>query len=159
MTSTPAQLTLTLHNAPFKVSNLSSLFRSLQAAVRETAAAGEPIESIFSSQQGPFLVTDMHLAEDGSLMLSMWFADRENRPLEERSDETFSRTFAELERAILRVPQQTFWGAPAYAYELHADESRILRFISLLRVFRSATLAYRGRTLTLEDGLFSSERT
>ena len=53
------KLTLTLHNPPFKVSNLSSLFRSLQAAVRETAAAGDPVETLFSNQEGPFLVSEV----------------------------------------------------------------------------------------------------
>ena len=152
------KLTLTLHEAPFKVSNLSSLFRSLQAAVRETAAAGEPVESLFSNQQGPFLVTEVSNSSNGELVLSIWFADRENAPLTERSDETFTRSLAELERTILRGSQHTFWGAPAYRSEVHDDDSRMLRFIAILRSFRSATIAYGGRAVVLRDGVFASER-
>ncbi len=151
-------LTLTLHDPPFKVSNLSSLFRSLQAAVRETAAAGEPVENLFSNQQGPFLVSEVSTDSDGKLVLSMWFADRDNAPLEERSEETFARAIAELERTILRGSQHTFWGAPAYQSEIHDDDSRMLRFVAVLRAFRSATVAYGERAVVLRDGLFASEQ-
>ena len=151
-------LTLILHQPPFKVSNLSSLFRSLQAAVRETAAAGEPVESLFSSQQGPFLVSDVSRRAEGDLTLTLWFADRHDKPLEDRSRETFGRAMAEMESTILRGSQHTFWGAPAYQSELHDEDSRMLRFIAVLRSFRSATISYGDRTIVLRDGLFASER-
>ena len=151
-------LTLILHQPPFKVSNLSSLFRSLQAAVRETAAAGEPVESLFSSQQGPFLVSDVSRQTKGDLTLTVWFADRHDKPLEDRSRETFGRAMAEMESTILRGSQHTFWGAPAYQSELHDEDSRMLRFIAVLRSFRSATISYGDRTIVLRDGLFASER-
>ena len=154
----PDKLTLTLHEPPFKVSNLSSLFRSLQAAVRETAAAGEPVENLFSNQQGPFLVTDVTNGTDGELTMSLWFVDRENRPLTDRTHETFISAISELERTILRGSQHTFWGAPAYQSEIHDDDSRMLRFIAVLRAFRSATISYAGRNVVLRDGLFASER-
>ena len=89
----------------------------IAAAVRETAAAGEPVESLFSNQQGPFLVTDIAHSGNDELVLSMWFADRENVPLEERSIETFNRTMTELESTILRGSQHTFWGT------LHINQS------------------------------------
>ena len=152
------KLTLTLHDPPFKVSNLSSLFRSIQAAVRETAAAGEPVENLFSNQQGPFLVSEVSTESNGELVLSMWFADRDNSPLDQRSEETFSRSIAELERTILRGSQHTFWGAPAYQSEIHDDDSRMLRFVAVLRAFRSATVAYGERAVVLRDGLFASEK-
>ncbi|MXX93263.1 MAG: hypothetical protein F4Y63_07445 [Chloroflexi bacterium] len=158
MIATPEKLTLTLHDPPFKVSNLSSLFRSLQAAVRETAAAGEPVESLFSNQQGPFLVTDVANGTDGELTMSLWFVDRDNQPLMDRSEETFVSAISELERTILRGSQHTFWGAPAYQSEIHEDDSRMLRFIAVLRAFRSATISYDGRNVVLRDGLFASER-
>ncbi len=158
MTSGTQKLTLTLHDPPFKVSNLSSLFRSLQAAVRETAAAGEPVENLFSNQQGPFLVSEVSTQTKGELVLTMWFADRNNSPLAEQSEGTFSRAIAELERTILSGSQHTFWGAPAYHSELHDDDSRMLRFIAVLRAFRSATVAYGDRTVVLRDGLFASEQ-
>ena len=152
------KLTLTLHDPPFKVSNLSSLFRSLQAAVRETAAAGEPVENLFSNQRGPFLVSEISTESNGELVLSMWFADRDNSPLDERTEETFSRAIAELERTIHSGSQHTFWGAPAYQSELHDDDSRMLRFIAVLRAFRSATVAYGDRVVVLRNGLFASEQ-
>ena len=152
------KLTLTLHAPPFKVSNLSSLFRSLQAAVRETAAAGEPVENLFSNQQGPFLVSEVSTESQGELVLSMWFADRNNSPLDQQSEETFTRAIAELERTILRGSQHTFWGAPAYQSEIHDDDSRMLRFIAVLRAFRSATVAYGDRAVVLRNGLFASEQ-
>ena len=158
MIATPEKLTLTLHDPPFKVSNLSSLFRSLQAAVRETAAAGEPVESLFSNQQGPFLVTDVTNGTNGELTMSLWFVDRDNRPLTDRSEETFVSAISELERTILRGSQHTFWGAPAYQSEVHEDDSRMLRFITVLRAFRSATISYDGHSVVLRDGLFASER-
>ena len=158
MMASPEKLTLTLHDPPFKVSNLSSLFRSLQAAVRETAAAGEPIESLFSNQQGPFLVMDVTNGTNGELTMSLWFVDRDNRPLTDRSEETFVSAISELERTILRGSQHTFWGAPAYQSEIHEDDSRMLRFIAVLRAFRSATISYDGRSVVLRDGLFASER-
>lgn len=158
MMVSPEKLTLTLHDPPFKVSNLSSLFRSLQAAVRETAAAGEPVESLFSNQEGPFLVTDVGNGTDGELTMSLWFVDRDNRPLTDRSEETFVGAISELERTILRGSQHTFWGAPAYQSEIHKDDSRMLRFIAVLRAFRSATISYDGRNVVLRDGLFASER-
>ena len=131
MMASPEKLTLTLHDPPFKVSNLSSLFRSLQAAVRETAAAGEPVESLFSNQQGPFLVTDVANGDDGELTMSLWFVDRDNQPLTDRSEETFVSVISELERTILRGSQHTFWGAPSLQSEIHEDDSRMLRFIAV----------------------------
>ncbi len=158
MMASTEKLTLTLHDPPFKVSNLSSLFRSLQAAVRETAAAGEPVESLFSNQQGPFLVTDVANDTNGELTMSLWFVDRDNRPLTDRSEKTFVSAISELERTILRGSQHTFWGAPAYQSEVHEDDSRMLRFITVLRAFRSATISYEGHSVVLRDGLFASER-
>ena len=158
MTPTNEKLTLILHQPPFKVSNLSSLFRSLQATVRETAAAGEPVESLFSNQQGPFLVTDVEHTPNGEMVLSIWFADRQNDPLDERSKETFGRAISELEQTILSGSQHTFWGTPAYRPELHDEDSRMLRFIAVLRAFRSATISFGDRTIVLRDGLFASER-
>lgn len=158
MTAEDAKLILTLHDPPFKVSNLSSLFRSLQAAVRETAAAGEPVESLFSNRRGPFLVTDVSNETDGELRMSLWFVDCNNRPLIDRSKETFVSAISELERTILRGSQHTFWGAPAYQSEIHEDDSLMLRFIAVLRAFRSATISYDGRSVILRDGLFASER-
>ena len=49
----------------------------------------------------------------------MWFADRNNAPLDKQSEETFSRAISELERTILSGSQHTFWGTPAYQSELH----------------------------------------
>ena len=158
MTAKTMRLTLTLHSPPFKVSNLSSLFRSLQAAVRETAAAGEPVETLFSNQQGPFLVTEVENTKDGELTLALWFIDREDAPLNQRSEDTFERAITELERTILRGSQHTFWGAPAYQSEVHEDDSRMLQFVTILRVFRSATISYGSRSVVLRDGLFASER-
>ena len=158
MTPVAGILTLTLYDPPFKVSALSSLFRSLQAAVRETAAGGEPVENLFSNQQGPFLVTEVSNTPNGELVLSMWFADRENAPLTDRSGETFDRALVELEQTILSGSQHTFWGAPAYQSEIHDDDSRMLRFIAVLRAFRSATISYGGHSIVLREGLFASER-
>lgn len=158
MKPTDEKLTLTLHQPPYKVSALSSLFRSLQAALRETAAAGEPVETLFSNQQGPFLVTDVEHTSDGELVLSIWFADRDDAPLNDRSKETFGRAISDLERTILRGAQHTFWGTPAYRPELHEADSRMLRFIAVLRAFRSATISFDDRTIVLRDGLFASER-
>lgn len=158
MTVEPGKLTLTLHAPPFKVSNLSSLFRSLQAAVRETAAAGEPVESLFSNQQGPFLVTDVQNGSNGEMTLSLWFVDRDDEQLVERSVDTFERAISELEQTILRGSQHTFWGAPAYQSDVHEDDSRMLRFVTVLRVFQSATITHNGRSVVLRNGLFASER-
>ncbi len=158
MTPTTEKLTLILHHQPLKVSNLSSLFRSLQAALRETAAAGEPVENLFSSQHGPFLVTNLENGPNGETMLSVWFADRHNAPSNERSRETFDKALNELERTILQGSQHTFWGAPAYQAEVHEDDSRMSRFIAVLRAFRSATISYGDRAIVLSDGLFATER-
>ncbi len=157
MTASIPKFTLTLHEPPFKVSNLSSLFRSLQAAVRETAAAGQPVENLFSNQEGPFLVADLSNTNKDGLVLSLWFADRNDAPLEERSEETFSRAFDELENTVTSGSQHTFWGAPAYPSDWHYNPSRMMRFITVLRPFRSATIVYRDRVLVLRDGFFASE--
>ena len=157
MTASTHKLILTLHEPPFKMSNLSSLFRSLQAAVRETAAGDQPIESLFSNQQGPFLVSDVSSSENGELGISLWLADRENQPLNERSQESFSRTFAELEQAVMSGSQHTFWGAPAYQSVVPNDYSRMMQFITVLRTFRSATITYGGRSVVLRNGFFASE--
>ena len=69
MTPVAGILTLTLYDPPFKVSALSSLFRSLKAAVRETAAGGEPVENLFSNQEGPFLVTEV-----SNTLTASWFS-------------------------------------------------------------------------------------
>ncbi len=158
MTDEIDKLTLVLHRPPFKVSALSALFRSLQAAVREIAAAGEPTENLFSAAEGPFLVTEVDASDDGSLTFEMWFVDRDNLPLRERTAEAFDRALSELERELVNVSQHTFWGAPAYRSGPHASDNRMLRFITVLRTFRFATVTYRRRSVELRHGTFAVER-
>ena len=153
-----AKLMLILHSPPFKVSSLSSLFISLQAAVRKTATDGYPVDMLFSNQRGPFLVTELESCGDGSLMLSLWFVDRNDVPMTGRSEEMFERAMTELERTVLSGSQHSFWGASAYQWDLRKYDSRMLRFVTVLRAFRSATISYRGRSLILRDGLFALER-
>ena len=155
MSSTSYKLTLALGNGPHKVSALSSLFRSLQAAVRETAAGGVPIDSFFSLQSGPFLVAEVAYPGERSLELALWFVNRENDPLDTTSDEVFEKTMDELEKCVNRGSQHTFWGSPAGTVKAEELDERMSRFISDLRTIGSATVAFGGRKIVLENDEFS----
>ena len=149
------KLRVRLGNAPHKVSALSSLFRSLQAAVRETAVAGAPIDSMFSNQEGPFLLAEVELKTREDITFALWFADRDNNALEKTSVKVFSRAMRELEQCVSRGSQHTFWGSPASAVSIDQTDDRMARFISNLRVVGSATVSFQGVTIQLQNDIFS----
>ncbi len=155
MSATSHKLTLALGNEPHKVSALSSLFRSLQAAVRETAAGNVPIDSFFSLQDGPFLVAEVDRSAERSLKLLLWFVDRQNEPIYETSEDVFERTLDELEKCVNRGSQHSFWGSPASAVYNEELDERMSRFISGLRTIGSATIAFGSRKIVLENDEFS----
>lgn len=149
------KLRVRLGNAPHKVSALSSLFRSLQAAVRETAVAGAPIDSMFSNQEGPFLLAEVESKTSKNIIFALWFADRDNNPLEQTSVKVFSRAMRELEQCVNRGSQHTFWGSPATAIRIDQTDDRMARFLSNLRVIGAATVSFKDVTIQLQNEVFS----
>lgn len=149
------KLRVGLGNAPHKVSALSSLFRSLQAAVRETAVAGAPIDSMFSNQEGPFLLAEVESKTNENIIFALWFADRYNNPLEKISIKVFSRAMRELMQCVNRGSQHTFWGSPATAMRTDHTDDRMARFISNLRVIGTATVSFKDVTIQLQNEIFS----
>lgn len=149
------KLRVRLGNAPHKVSALSSLFRSLQAAVRETAVAGAPIDSMFSNQEGPFLLAEVESKTNENITFALWFADRDNNPLEQTSVKVFSRAMNELEQCVNRGSQHTFWGSPATAIRIDQTDDRMARFIANLRVIGAATVSFKDVTIQLQNEIFS----
>ncbi len=155
MTQDDHTLTITFGNPPYKVSALSSLLRSLQAAARETATEDTPDDTLFSSHQGPFLVAQTVTTQGGQLKLQLWFADPDDNPLPETSISIFNRTTVELKRCLLLGSQHTFWGSPSTAINYQDIDERMKRFISNLRTFRNAEIAFRDTAIKLENQIFA----
>ena len=154
----PSTLVLRLRPTTQPVSLLSSLLRTLQAAVRETALATPLGAQRFVETPHPVLLTSIRqpAGEDG-LELRFFFADpTSSRPEPELSEAAFAAFMDTLEETLKAQPQRTLWDAPSRpprgGRHGKGPSPRIRQMWDDLGRFRNATLSVGTRQITVSDG-------
>ena len=154
----PSTLILRLPLTTQPVSLLSSLLRTLQAAVRESALATPlgaqrlvepPAPVLLASIRGPG-------GEDG-LELRFFFAGpASSRPELELSETAFAAFMDTLEQTLKAQPQRMLWDVPSRpprgAGPGKGPSPRIRQMWDDLGRFRNATLSVGARQITVSDG-------
>ncbi len=149
-------LEITLGSRELPVSNLSSMLRVLQAALREIARAEESTRERFSRNPQPTL----HLSartEAGDLILSLSFLDSlDTDPQEDLSSATFQAFLARLGDFIKSAPQRDLWGDAVggpNGRDVQTDIDRRLDQVRReLRRLPRARLSFGTETIGFEGG-------
>ena len=136
------------------VSNVSSLLRVLQAALREVARSEDTIRQLFSQRPHPVLHLSTHVNER-DLVLRFTFVDPvDSSPLQQLSFSAFSTFVDEFSRFLKTLPQPGLWGdsaggGPRRRYD--SDVARRLDQVRLeLRRLSRASLKFNHHTISFE---------
>ena len=145
---------LTLGSSELPVSNLSSMLRVVQAALREVARGHDDTRQQFSESTQPVLKVSSHITE-GNLALRFTFADpTDSSPLPNLSSVAFSAFVDRLSQHIQELPQQRdLWGASVGGPHRDHDSEiarRLNQVCNQMRRFPKATLSFDDRTIRFE---------
>ncbi len=147
-------LELILGTGDLPVSYLSSVLRSIQAALREVARTADATREEFQRQPQPVLMLSSLSVEDG-LTLRFAFVDPlDSTPMEKFSSQAFQAFIDEFTQFLKRLPQRGLWGETYNRARRKTHDSEITRrldqvHIELRRFYRS-TLRYRGQAIHIE---------
>ena len=147
-------LELVLGGYRLPVSNLSSLLRVLQAALREVARSDDATRQPFLQRPHPVLHLSTQVSEL-DLVLRFTFVDPlDGSPLPQLSSSAFNTFLDEFSRFLKTLPQRGLWGdsasgAPRRHYE--SDVARRFDQVRLeLRRLSRATLKFNNHTISFE---------
>ena len=145
---------LTLGSSELPVSNLSSMLRVVQAALREVARSNDDTRQPFSESTQPILKVSSQITE-GHMALRFTFADpTDSSPLAHLSSVTFSDFLDQLSQHIQKLPQQRdLWGASVGGPRRDHDSEvarRLAQVCNQLRRFPQATLRFDDRVIRFE---------
>ncbi len=108
-TDTGYSLTLRLSSNTCSVSALSSMLRTLQAAIRDAASRSQAAENLSTHQPAPLLMVRTS-SQGEALTLSLVFAVGGSEPLEDVSAAAFSAFMEEISEVLSAQPHMTLWG-------------------------------------------------
>ena len=148
------QLELNLGSSELPVSNLSSMLRVVQAALRSVARGNDDTRQPFSESTQPVLKVSSRITE-GNLALRFTFVDpADSSPLPQLSSVTFGAFLDQLSQHIQQLPQQRdLWGASVGGPHRGHDSElarRLDQVCNQLRRFPRATLRFDDRTIRFE---------
>jgi hypothetical protein len=157
-TGDATELVLQLDSATQPVSLMSSLLRTVQAAVREALVTVPSGAERFAEAPHPVLLTS--IAESGAgggLELRFFFADPESsKPEPEVSRTAFGAFMDRLEEALKAQPQRMLWDSPARPprgpAESDGPSARIRQLWDDLGRLPSIALAVGPRRVTVTRG-------
>jgi len=151
-------LVLRLSSATLLVSSLSSLLRTVQAAVREAVLATPAGAQRFVETPHPVLLTSVRERPgEGGLELHFFFAElASSRPEPEFSKAAFAAFMDTLEETLKAQPQRMLWDAPSKpprgAGRGQGPSPRIRQMWDDLGRFRNVTLSVGSRQITASGG-------
>jgi len=154
----PSTLVLRFSLTTQPVSSLSSLLRTVQAAVRETALATPLGAQRFVEAPHPVLLTSIReSAGEDRLELRFFFADpATSTPEPELSKAAFAAFMDTLEETLKAQPQRMLWDAPARpprgAGHGGGPSPRIQQMWDDLGRFQNVTLNIGARQITVSGG-------
>ena len=148
------RLLLTVRSHNLRVSHLSSTLRAILAAVREVARSVNESSPHFEGQSQPILLVDTSAAADSGFKLSFYFADTDDAPMRELSEQVMGAFMDEFGRVLASRSQLGLWGRTARGSGPAGLESDIARRLDdlkvLLRRFGSASLSLGDRSITFD---------
>lgn len=147
-------LEITLDPGYLPVSNVSSLLRILQAALREVARGVDSAYDPFAEPPYPALRIKTANA-NGDLVLSFGFFDPvDSSPMTGLSERTCGILMDRLGEVIRRLPQRGLWGESVAGPQAGIDDSEVGKRLDQLRVelrrFGKARLSFSGKTISFE---------
>ena len=152
--SSEQHLEIAFDSGYLPVSNLSSLLRVAQAAVREVARSGEGTRQAFSQQPQPVLMLSA-VTTDEELRLYFVFQDPlDSGLLPELSSQVFAAFMERFAQFLKGLPQPGLWGDAARGGRRRGYESDVSRRMNQLRLelrrFPRARLSFNGRSIRVE---------
>ena len=155
------RLMLTVRSVGLRVSHVSSTLRVILTTVREVARSVEESSALFEGQSQPLLLVDTSASPDSALTLSFYFADSDDAPMRELSEQVLSAFMDEFARVLTSRSQLGLWGRTARGSgsgELESDIARRLDELKvLLRRFGSASLSLGDRSITFDGDTLAIE--
>ena len=153
VTSRPLELVLNAGGLP--VSNVSSLLRVTQAALREVARDTEDTREAFLVSSHPVLYFSTRV-EGEQLVLALAFMDAlDSNAVSPLSEGIFDRFLQQLSQFIKGLPQRGLWGESVDGGKRRSYESGVARRLDQLRMelrrFPQARLRF-GRHVILFQG-------
>jgi hypothetical protein len=147
-------LEIALDRSRLPVSNLSSLLRVLQAALREVARGFDEGRRAFAGSPYPVLVTST-ATEDDDLVLRFHFEDTvPSTPSSRLSTLTFTAFLEEFKKLYIGQPQRGLWGEAVVGSQRRAHESDAARRVDEVRMelqrFDRARLTFDRQTVRFE---------
>ena len=148
------RLLLTVRSDRQRVSHVSSTLRVIQAAVREVARGVEQSSPLFEGRGQPLLLVDASASADSGLTMSFYFADSNDAPMRELSEQVLGAFMDEFARVLASRSQLGLWGRTARGsgptglesdIALRLDELKVL-----LRRFGNASLSLGDRSITFD---------
>ncbi len=151
-------LTLRLHSATQQVSSLSSLLRTLQAALRESALSTREGTERFAEPPQPVLLTSV-ITPPGrdALELRFFFAQPRSSRVEPELTAAAAGAFLDtLEQTLKAQPQRTLWDVSSRPRRGGgtgpAPSPRIGQLWEDLGRFATVTVSAGGRRITVTGG-------
>ncbi len=153
MAGTDNVLTLSVSRATQHVSALSSLLRTLQAAVRDSAQGTAAGQRLLSGQPAPVLEVAVSSGAGSPLTLSFEFNGPGHEPIEELNDAAFGAFMTELATALNVSSQRMLWGTPVRPLARSPVENERMRlFLEDLARIGDVVVSAGGRKITIKDG-------
>jgi hypothetical protein len=148
-----SRLTLTTGSSSLHVSALSSLLRTLQAAVRDAAHGAEAGARLLAAQPPPVLEVSVTGVAGEGLTLSFGFLGPDGAPQAELDAVAFPAFMSGLAAALRVSPQRTLWGTPVRPItHTTAENERMRLFLEDLVRLRDVTVSAGERTITISEG-------
>ena len=152
-TADDARLIMRIGEGAHAVSALSSLLRTMQAAVRECAARTDEGASLFDRHPAPLLTAEFAHDGEAGTRIMLQFCDGTGAPIPELSESAFGAFMRELGVAISAQSQRTLWGASTRPRPPSGDSSsRVHLFLDDLTRLGTAAIVLGDRKIEVRDG-------
>jgi len=151
------RLTLTIRNREHLVSNISSLLRTLQAAVRES---GDNI--VEKSQKEKIVLVLQTTTDKQNCIYSFFFRSKGDVDSNKHAEKIFTSFIGRVDKEINSSTQKTLWGTSVKSIkETEGDttNNRLRLFLSDFSRLGIAKLEFQNKKFILKDGnILSSYR-
>ncbi len=148
-------LEVVLDTGYLSVSNVSSLLRTLQAALRAAARASDPSHDLFAEPPYPALRVWAMPEEDRLVLRLAFFDPLEADPLESLCKMAFTLFLDRLIELIKRLPQRGLWGESVAGAQTTTDDSEVTRRLDRLRIeirrLGRVRVGFAGRWVVFES--------
>ena len=148
------KLDIALDDSHVSVSTLSSLLRTVQAAVRESARTHPEASTILTMHPQPVLAVEVATHSE-RLEMGFTFVDaRDAKPVIRISELAFTAFFHQFHELLKRLPQRGLWGQSVGGTRTEGTETtsdkRMDQVRMELRIFARAKIEFGRQTILIE---------